>query len=74
MRRFIDKMTIKPPDLADRIDALFMGDVVQAALLTESLVKDTLDLVDQHMPQIDTTRARGRIGWRQQSWQPPLVE
>ncbi len=70
MRRFIDKMSIAPPDLADRLDGVFEGDPMHGAEQIEALVRDTLPLVEQHMPQVDTTRVRQRIGWRQEAWQP----
>lgn len=74
MHRFVEKLVIKPDDLAERIEALFHTEAPRAAVLSESLVKETVILVERHMPQVDTTRARSRIGWRQQAWKPPLGE
>lgn len=70
MRHFIDKMSIAPPNLVDRIDSVFAGDPMRGAEQIEALVRDTLPLIEQHLPQVDTTRVRQRIGWRQEAWQP----
>lgn len=68
MDRFFQQMTIAPPDLAARMAHLFSGD--QPAVLTEveALVAETITLVETYMPTIDTTRAKRRLGWRQQPW------
>lgn len=68
MHRFAQNLTISPPNLANRIDALFSAEPARAAAQTEPLVSETLALVEQHMPQIDTSQARARIGWRQKAW------
>lgn len=68
MHRFIDRMPIKPPNFAERIESLFRADPVQAGLQAETLVADALALVAAHMPQIDISRPQARIGWRQPMW------
>jgi len=60
----------KPPNLADRIDALFAGDSRAAGEGLESLVAETLDLVDRHLPEIDTSGLRAAIGRRHRAWGP----
>lgn len=68
---FIDQMSIKPAEFADRIDALFAADIATAAEQLEQLVSETIALVEQQMPQVDTTGAKRRIGWRQPAWTMP---
>lgn len=53
-----ERMAIRPRDAAARLDALFTlpHDRVPAAL--GSLIAETLDLVDEHRPDVDTARAR----------------
>jgi hypothetical protein len=68
MQRFIDSMAIKPDNFGARIESLFRAVPSEAALNAESLVADTLALVEQHMPHIDVSRAKARIGWRQPKW------
>jgi hypothetical protein len=71
MRRFVEQMSIAPKNVADRIESLFHAAPDAAAVRLEALVQKTLDLVDIHMPQVDTSLAKRRLGWRKQPWQPP---
>lgn len=78
MRRFLGQMEIKPQDsssaepveAADRLEQLFTLPRQEAALALESLVTDTIALVEQHHPTFDTTVAKRRIGWRHEAWNP----
>ena len=69
-RHFIEKMTIAPPNFADRLEALFHSYPANAAADLEVLVRETVGLVEAHMPQVDTTRARRRLGWKPERWSP----
>jgi hypothetical protein len=69
MQRFVQKMEIVPVNFADRVEALFHTGATDAAQELEGLVDETLALVAQHMPHIDITRARSRIGWRHRAWE-----
>ncbi len=69
-RRFVEKMGIAPADFADRLESLFHADPGAAALQAESLARETVALVEQHLPQVDTSRARRRIGWHPPAWKP----
>lgn len=64
-------MSITPKNVADRIENLFHAAPDAAVNQLEDLVQETLDLVDIHMPQVDTSLAKRRLGWRQQPWQLP---
>jgi hypothetical protein len=66
--QFIAKMQIAPPHFADRIEALFHADRAQYSADCEALVAEVIALVEQHLPQVDTTRARRRLGWKPQGW------
>lgn len=68
-RRFIEQMTIKPDNFADRIENLFAANLGDALSELEALVSETIALVETHMPDVDTSKAKARIGWRQQAWQ-----
>ena len=70
MHHFIAQMEIAPPDLATRLEALFHSDIAIAATQLEKLVQEVVALVEQHMPEVDVSSLRNKIGWRQQSWQP----
>ncbi len=69
MRHFITPLTITPVDFADRLEAVFHADIPSAISQIEMLVRETVALVEQHMPHIDTT-ARQRLEWRQVAWGP----
>ena len=68
MQRFVKTLQIVPVDFGQRTEALFHTRAEDAALELEKLVQETLDLLDQHMPHIDTKAARARIGWRHRAW------
>lgn len=70
MQYFIDAMEIVPTNLATRLEGVFRQEMSTAVTELESLVADTVRLVEQHMPQIDTTAAKRRIGWRIEPWTP----
>lgn len=70
--RFFDEMTIKPDNFASRLESLFAAELSQSLNELEALVTETLDLVESHMPEVDTTAARRRLGWRQQPWAMPV--
>lgn len=52
------RMELLPANAAARIDALFAGDRARAPAELAALVDETLTLVEQHMPAVDTARAR----------------
>jgi hypothetical protein len=68
MNRFIIQMEIAPDNLADRLEGLFHHAAPVAVNELEALVRETVELVEIHMPQVDTSSARQKIGWRQQPW------
>lgn len=74
MASFVSQMQIAPAEFAPRIEALFISPPSEAAVQLERLVSETLDLVDAHLPDIDTSKARKRIGWRQEPWTPQVSE
>jgi hypothetical protein len=61
-------MTVAPPRLAERLEALFTTDGHTAALELEALVRETVALVEVRMPAVDTTRARRFLGEWQRPW------
>jgi hypothetical protein len=70
MRHFITQLTITPIDFVDRLEAVFHADIPSAISQIEALVRETVALVEQHMPNIDTTSARQRLERRQVAWGP----
>jgi hypothetical protein len=68
MSRFIMQMEIAPENLAERLEGLFNHAAPVAVNELEALVRETIELVEIHMPQIDTSSAKQKLGWRQQPW------
>ena len=62
------QMEIAPENLTDRLEALFKHAAPVAVSELEALVRETVELVEIHMPQIDTSSAKQKLGWRQQPW------
>jgi hypothetical protein len=54
----VGRMSLTPPDAAARLDALLYLPREQVKAELDDLVGRTLDLVDEHLPEVDTTRAR----------------
>ena len=73
MHYFVSKLKLAPVDFAARLETLFHIDPVDAAQQTEALVQETVVLVEQHMPQIDTSAVRRTLGRRHQPWEPNSV-
>ena len=70
MGLFIEEMAIAPTNLKSRLESLFQAEPPVAANQLESLVQETMDLIETQMPQVDTSSVRRRLGWRRQPWQP----
>jgi hypothetical protein len=72
MHRFLDELRLAPPNLAARLDNLLVVDHVSASADLEQLVRDTVHLVDRHMPEVDTSAVRRSLGKREQPWRADL--
>ncbi|OKH53267.1 hypothetical protein NIES2101_11835 [Calothrix sp. HK-06] len=66
MGRFVEQMKIAPLNLASRLEGLFYHEAPIAVNELEALVQETIELVEIHMPQVDTSEAKRKLGWRQQ--------
>jgi hypothetical protein len=54
----VSRMELTPPDAAARLDALLDLPREQVKPELDDLVARTLDLVDEHLPEVETARAR----------------
>ena len=71
MRAFIEMLTLKPPDLAHRIERLLANVTAappETARELEALVGETVALAERHMPEIDVADAKRYLGERQRPW------
>jgi len=73
LHRFTDQLPIKPHDLANRLDGLFGSDRQRAVAQVEALVRETIALVERHLPEVDTAPVRRQLGQRQAAW-PAITE
>ena len=67
MSAFIDQMRLKPDDFGPRIASVFKG-TLNASNTFRELVAETVKLVEQYMPEIDTTVANTRINRTVPRW------
>lgn len=58
MQRLIGEMTIAPTGLAERIENPFRAEPLQARAIFRDLMLETYDLIDAHMPEVETQEAR----------------
>jgi hypothetical protein len=65
MRRFIAQMRYAPEALADRVELVLTTDPARAGVELESLVRETIALVDARMPEVSTEQARRYLDRRQ---------
>ena len=65
MRRFIASLQHVPTALADRVERVLTAEPILAGEELESLVRDTVALVETHMPEISSEHGRRYLGRRQ---------
>jgi hypothetical protein len=64
MRRLIGELRIAPPNLAERIERIFRrggAEPLAAGHELRALVLEVYDLIDAHLPTVDTSDARARF-------------
>ncbi len=74
LHHFAAQLSIQPADFAARLDRLFSAQPTEAARELKYLVDETLDLIAQHMPQVDVTDVKQRFNRRRLPWQMPGAE
>ena len=65
MRKLVGRMSLAPPDLADRLEGLFELDGEEAACALEQLVEETQALVAAELPDLEL-RLRRPVGDRRE--------
>jgi hypothetical protein len=68
LHRFVEHMHFAPHNLANRLDVVLYAEPATAIPQLRELVQETVALVEQYMPQIDTTSARKSLDFQQQAW------
>jgi hypothetical protein len=67
----ISRMKITPPDLSKRLKGVLRAEPQSAVQQLSAIQEETLALVEEHMPEVDTSAARKRfelpyMGWKRQ--------
>jgi hypothetical protein len=68
LHHFAAQMAITPFDFAARLDRLLSANPAEAAVELERLVGETIELVTQHMPQVNVNDVQQKISQRKPSW------
>jgi hypothetical protein len=74
MDQLIADMRLCPPDLGLRLKQVFRMAPRTGARLLHELALETLHLVDEHMPEVDTTEARRMLLGQRDAWDQPSSE
>ena len=61
-------VTIAPEQLSARLKSVLLSEPTPALHAFGELVDETLDLVDVHMPQVDTKPVREELSYQQEAW------
>ncbi|MBE9168511.1 hypothetical protein IQ238_13660 [Pleurocapsales cyanobacterium LEGE 06147] len=69
MSRFIEQMNIAPKNLSARLDNLFHAQSPTTANQLKEIVQEIVNLVELHVPQIDTSQVRQKLARHKQAWQ-----
>ena len=72
MYHSLDAMQIKPPDVARRFREVFSRPYAEAMADTGQVLQETLELVEQHVPQMDTTFVRRRLAYARAAHNKPI--
>jgi hypothetical protein len=74
MDQLIAEMRVCPSDLALRLKQVFRMAPRTGTRLLHELALETVGLVDEHMPEVDTTEARHILSGRREAWDQPSSE
>jgi hypothetical protein len=66
LQRFVDQMQVAPVHLAQRLDHVYLASEAEATREAEQLMRETLEIAQQHLPGLDTSSLRHWPGERGQ--------
>ena len=72
MYRYLNAMQAKPPDVARRFRRAFSVPHAEAMADTAQVLQETLELVEQHVPKMDTTFVRRRLAYARAAHNKPI--
>ena len=70
MRKFIESLNISPNNLYARIEQIFHQEPLSASSEMQVLVRETVDLIERYMPDIDTSKVRVALDRQEHAWSP----
>lgn len=70
MKQFIEQMKIAPENLYMRLESLYHKEPLAAASQLRELIAETVELIELHLPEIDTSKVRQQLNRQQRSWKP----
>ncbi len=73
MEQFIQQMNIAPQNLYKRLENLYHQEPLSTASQLKALVAETVELVELHMPQIDTSKVRRSLEGQEHRWKPKSI-
>ena len=71
--RVLDEMIIKPKNIDQRLRQAFVLLPVEAITETQKLLLETLALVENHFPSIDTARVRKQLEYTRTAHLKPVI-
>jgi hypothetical protein len=72
MYRLLESLAVKPDDVAQRLRRAFIIPYPEAVAGTAQVLDETLALVEQHFPEIDTSGARRRLAYTRAAYEKPV--
>lgn len=74
MKQFIAEMTVAPDNLYMRLESLYHQEPLSTANKLKELIAETVELVELHLPEIDTAKVRRSLERQQRIWKPITKE
>jgi hypothetical protein len=72
MYRVLESLAVQPKDTAQRFRRAFIIPYPEAVAGTARVLDETLGLVEQHFPQVDTSAARRRLAYTRAAYEKPV--
>ena len=70
MQQFIEQMKIAPQNLYVRLENLYQQEPLLVAHQLKELIAETIELVELHLPEIDTSKVRQSLERQPHTWTP----
>ena len=70
MKQFIARMNIAPENFYVRLESIYHQEPLTVASQLKELVAETVELVELHMPEIDTSKVRRSLARQPRIWKP----